>query len=255
MTSINYSLFDNAIHSLIRSIKHAYEAKNEIGEWKFGILLLVQSIELSFKELLFRQHPILIFENIDKHNNKTVSFELAINRLQKISNIPFSESDIKSLRNVIGWRNTIMHYQCNLDILEANKVFYTLISFLTEFYDKYFGISLRELIGDELWFEVLCVEEFVKNVMKRIEIKIKEKNIAEEFIWECKDCNQNTFVIQDDENICYLCGYYEKVVMCDLCNEFKYYDDMKEVYIGNGRGLDAWEKLCINCFEKSYPDY
>lgn len=74
MTSINYSLFDNATHSLKRSIKHAYEAKNEIGEWKFGILLLVQSIELSFKELLFRQHPILIFENIDKHNNRTVSF-------------------------------------------------------------------------------------------------------------------------------------------------------------------------------------
>lgn len=32
MSTINYSLFDNAIHSLKKSIKHIFEAKNEIVE-------------------------------------------------------------------------------------------------------------------------------------------------------------------------------------------------------------------------------
>lgn len=255
MSTINYSLFNNAIHSLKRSIKHASDAKNEIGEWKFGILLLVQSIELSFKELLFRNHPILIYENIDKQDGKTVSLILAINRLQKISKISFTDSDLNTLKSAINWRNQIMHYRWSSDVSEANKIFFILISFLNEFYDKYFNLSLKDLIGDELWIEVLSVQEFIKNAMLRIAKKIKEKDILEEFIWDCKNCQQNTFVIQDDENICYLCGYYERVSMCDGCKEIKYFDEMKEVYVGNGRGLDAWDILCANCFEKSNDDY
>ena len=250
MSSLIYSLFDNAIHSLKRSIKHACEARTDKGEWKFAILLLVQAIELSFKELLFRNHHVLIYEDIDKQNNYTVSLKLAVTRLQKIAKIYFNKTDLDILKSAIDWRNQIMHYKWSSNVEEANKIFYVLISFLREFFEKYFDVSLMELIGEELWIEVLNVEEFVKDSMRRIENKIKEKGIDEEFIWECKNCGQHTFVIQDDENTCCHCGYYERVFMCDRCKELKYFSEMTEVYIGNGRGLDAWDILCSDCFKR-----
>jgi hypothetical protein len=249
MKTIKLTILENALHSLERSILHARDSQKDIREWKFGILLLIQTIELIFKELLFRSHPVLIYENIDTRKN-TVSLMLAKKRLQEIGGITLSESDSCAIKTAANWRNQLMHYEFNVDSHHAHQVYYQLIAFLMEFYENHFDQPLRETISDDLWNQVIQIEEFVKDAMERIQQKINRNNIDSTLVWNCRNCGQDAFVVQDDENTCYLCGYFDQVIICDDCGDLDYHDTMHELYVGNYKGLDATNVVCERCYEK-----
>ena len=62
---LKFSLLENSHSFIAEAAQKAVEATNEPHNWKFAILNLVQAIELSLKEMLRREHPILIYKNID----------------------------------------------------------------------------------------------------------------------------------------------------------------------------------------------
>lgn len=80
----------------------------------------VQAIELSLKEKLKQEHPILISPKIDSPKN-AVSLETALNRLQHIGKINFSKTDIHSIFKTAKLRNRIVPFEFDFT-RKRNKV-------------------------------------------------------------------------------------------------------------------------------------
>jgi len=100
--------------------------------WKFAILSLIQAIELSLKELLRRQHPYLIYKNVD-NPDKTVGIDQAIHRLRLIAGISLSADESSALRTAVGVRNEIVHHHIDEAVAELKLVFARLLGFLNDF--------------------------------------------------------------------------------------------------------------------------
>ena len=58
------SLLQNTYSFLEEALGKAIKAEKDQFHWKFAVLNLVQAIELSLKEKLRREYPILIFQNM-----------------------------------------------------------------------------------------------------------------------------------------------------------------------------------------------
>ena len=68
------SLLQNAYSFLEEALSKAIKAENEPIHWKFATLNLVQAIELSLKEKLSQEHPVLVFQQIDSPKNTVNKF-------------------------------------------------------------------------------------------------------------------------------------------------------------------------------------
>ncbi len=80
-STLKLSLVENSHTFMAEAARKAIAARDDIGQWQFAILNLVQAVELSLKELLRRQHPVLIFSDVGSPRN-TVSLEQALTRIQ-----------------------------------------------------------------------------------------------------------------------------------------------------------------------------
>ena len=81
----------------MEALSRAILAEKDSTQWKYAILNLVQAIELSLKELLRRQHPSLIYKDVDKQT-ETVSLKFARSRLEQIAGIKFEKTDLDSIQ-------------------------------------------------------------------------------------------------------------------------------------------------------------
>ncbi|KKN50602.1 hypothetical protein LCGC14_0631240 [marine sediment metagenome] len=99
----NFNLVENAKDSLHHAIEHMGPVNsNSSGDWKRIIVDLAHVLELLFKEKLRQIHPAFVFKDVDKYNSSkafTVSADLAVQRLEKIGKIVFSEGDKKEIRS------------------------------------------------------------------------------------------------------------------------------------------------------------
>ena len=246
MKKLKMTLLENSKSFLIESLTKAIEAESNTNQWKFAILSLIQSIELALKERLKMEHPILIFMNIDKKKN-TVSLDLAINRLIGIVNVEITNEDIASIGIAKKWRNSITHYEFDFTIQMVKSVFGRLFSFLLDFYKHQLDEEVKDLLPGYLWDEALEIQEYLEELASRTEDRIDEEELD---VITCGNCGYNTLVINDDINTCLLCGYKKDLITCDWCNEQFFEEELEEVYVGNYKGLDAWDNVCHSCIEK-----
>ena len=152
MSKINFTLLENSYNFLNFSLLQAIEAEVNPEKWKYAILHLVQAIELILKERLKREHPSLIFRDVDKQK-ETVSLEFAASRLQKISKIEFDKSDLDTIWLATSFRNQIVHFEFSIEIVEIKSVYSKLIGFFQSFLLKEFKISLDTIINKEIWLQ------------------------------------------------------------------------------------------------------
>lgn len=224
-SELKYSLMENSYSFLKHSLSQAIQAEKEPEYWKFALLHLVQAIELVLKELLRKEHPILIYKSID-NPNETVSLKFAASRLQKISKIKFNPEDLNIIEIASNYRNQIVHYSFSFKVAELKSIYAKLIGFLQSFMVKHFKVSLDAIVESDNWDEALFIIEYAKELEKRAEERIKEEGIHEDLIMECSRCYNFTFVFQDEIDTCYACGYKDEVHQCDGCEEFFYVDDL-----------------------------
>ena len=254
MSRIKLTLLDNCHSFLTEAIKHAVEAENNIHQWKYAILFLVQSIELALKERLRCEHYALIYKNIDKMDN-TVTIEQAARRLNEIVKIKISNEDISALKTAIMWRNQIVHYEFDFSVEEMKTVFAKLFGFLQAFHDSHLGKCLYDMVEESLWSEVLSIKSFAEELYNKAKLKLETENIDYNLTWTCNRCGWDMFVFEDGINKCYLCGYEDFVVFCEDCDEPIYENDAKEYEYGNRKGLDFKKKLCAACYNKRMEIY
>ena len=105
---MKFSILENSMDSLNEAIDYYKNGKEYNDErcFKFCVLLLSHCAELMLKEILFQQHEVLIYEDIDKVGEKTIGFRLALKRVNTICKIDLGRystylSDLVNLRNII----------------------------------------------------------------------------------------------------------------------------------------------------------
>lgn len=245
------------------------EATNDPHNWKFAILNLVQAIELSLKELLRREHPILIYKNIDSPKT-TVDLATAINRLEnkKISGISFSEFEKKKISQALRLRNKITHYEFELHELSAQSFFSELFAFLVYFHHNHFEIEIDDIIPEKCLGNILKIDINVKKLKEKADKRIEEEKIEIENIRDCPSCEEDTFIISEEEGICYLCRYKEQMLQCQHCGEWyfewefesfrneldwEYEEGITTLLDDYGYNYDQWE-CCKNCYPKICED-
>ena len=239
------SLLQNAYSFLEEALSKAIKAEKEPIHWKFATLNLVQAIELSLKEKLSQEHPVLVFQKIDSPKN-TVNLDTALNRLQKIGGIQFSQADISAITKANQLRNEIVHYEFELNEKESKLAFAKLLGFMSHFHTVHIDSPLDSVIDYELWQEALTIFDYAEELFKRAEEIFAEKGIESYLVWTCSQCDWDAFVIQDDINTCYVCGYQSDIIECQDCNELHYIDDCHQLQTGDER----FEYFCTECHEE-----
>jgi hypothetical protein len=129
MRSLKLNLVDNARSFIEEALNKAIQAEDAPHQWKFAIIHLVQGIELSLKELLRIEHPILIYRNID-NPRETVSQKEAIKRLVRLRSFELSEDENNALTMAITLRNNMIHHEYEVKPVEVKAAFSKLLGFL-----------------------------------------------------------------------------------------------------------------------------
>ena len=111
------------------------------------------------KERLRREHQLLVFSNVDKPGH-TVSMEVALGRLQALG-VGIEAADQHAIRTAIGWRDRIAHYEVELSVEDAQRIYALLFEFLHSFHRRELREDLHSHISEENWWkEAQLIELF-----------------------------------------------------------------------------------------------
>jgi len=144
------SILENSYSFINESIRYYRRTKKDKSKWPFTIFLLIQGLELLMKYILKIEHPILIYENVDKPKN-TVSISQALERLISISNIKIDDKEKRLINKAINYRNQVLHYELTYNHHELKSNFVQLFEFVHYFHQKHLNKDLHECIEKSLW--------------------------------------------------------------------------------------------------------
>jgi hypothetical protein len=249
MATISLTLLNNSHAFLNEALSKAIEAERDPHQWQFAIFSLVQSIELTLKERLRREHPVLIFRDIDR-KNQTVTLEQALTRLSEIARISITEGDTSAIRTAINWRNLVVHYEFEFSSEALKPVFAKLLGFLTSFHKAHLDSFLADHVSSENWNEAVAITAYGKELFTRAQTRFTDEQIEPGFIWTCPRCAAEAFVIQDDIDTCYVCNFQQAVLQCERCEEFFFDDQVQEVIVNEIHDHEIKERMCDDCHKK-----
>jgi len=248
MSEVKLSLLENAENFLIHSLSQAITAEKNPQNWKYAILHLVQSIELLLKELLKREHEILIYKNID-NPKETVSLEIAVTRLQNISKLKFNVEDLEKISLASTYRNQIVHYEFSFREKEIKSIFAKLLGFLQSILSSQFKKNIKDVVNVEIWKEAVQIIEYAKELQTRAQERYEKEGIKNEMIMGCRKCHQKSFVFQNGINTCYVCGDSDYIGQCEGCDKYFYLDELQGTHEYDDH------QFCSKCLQSTYDYY
>jgi predicted RNA-binding Zn-ribbon protein involved in translation (DUF1610 family)/HEPN domain-containing protein len=249
------------------AVRKAIAARNDVSQWPFAVLNLVQAAELSLKELLRRQHPVLIYENIDIPRN-TVSITQALSRIENpnILDITIPEDEKRKIRTAVKLRNQITHFEFELTEEYAMAKFSEIFAFLVYFQGRYLNVEVEDILQQDLLQAVIEIEKCFSELRAKAIQRIHDEKVSPEWVWVCPHCGEETFVIEDDRNVCFLCRETEEVVECSHCGKFWFVHEMQDfsdqieadydegqVHIYNDYGYSQYD-ACPDCIGQIRDD-
>lgn len=261
------SLLQNSHSFLTEAAEKAIVARKEISQWPFAILNAVQAMELSLKELLRRQHPVLIYEDADKPRH-TVSITKALVRLENpmIANIALPVDEKRKIQTAIDLRNQITHFEFELTDESAMARFSEVFAFVVYFQGRYLQLEVEEILPAGLLSGVIEIQKCFSELKVKAIQRIHDEGISLEWVWSCPQCGEDTFVVEDDRNICFLCRETEEVCACPQCGTFRFRFELHDFSLdldwdideGVGRILDNYAyseyQACPECIGKVRED-
>jgi hypothetical protein len=246
---LKLTLLENSHSFLSEALAKAVAAESDSSQWKFAIFNLIQAIELSLKERLRREHPLLIFQSVDTPQN-TVKLKHALLRLRNGCKLPLSQVDMDTINSAAEWRNQIVHSEFSLNTAELKPAFATLMGFIADFHGRFLDDKLEEAIPQKHWLEAVNIQEYREELLRRANERLAGEKIHPSNILACLKCGCKAFVIQNNVNRCYVCGHAEDVVRCEECGGLEYASQMSTL----PTGPDSYEseQACRACI--SSPD-
>lgn len=248
---------------MAEAVRKAVAAREDLSQWPFAILHLVQAVELSLKEQLRRVHPILIYENIDNPRN-TVSISQALSRIEndKILGITIPDDEKRKISKANMLRNQITHFEFELKEEYAISKFSEIFAFLVYFQGRYLKVEVEHILPQPLLQSVIQIEKCFGELRNKAHQRIRDENISSEWIWACPNCGEDTFIIHDGLDVCFLCRETGVVVECPHCSKY-YFDfemedfsnkiDSDEDIIHNSYGYSEF-KACPECIGRIRED-
>lgn len=254
MTRLTLTLWENAQSFLGEALAKAVAAENNVGEWKFAIFNLVQSIELATKERLRREHSLLVFADVDNPRT-TVTLEKALARLGRIPAVKLTLEDIKSIQLAGAIRNSITHHEVDVSVEQIQVVFATLFGFMAEFSRRQLQIEISTAVTEEIWNSALAVDRHTAELCRRADQQLDDEEIGHKHRLICIKCWHNTYVDKPQIQKCYLCGFDDETTVCQECGtgmfrcEGHAADYGKWYKHGSKEPEDWYPYLCGNCYE------
>ena len=222
-TTFKLTLIENSRSFFCEALRKALDTETypHTHQWKFAILNICQAIELSLKERLRREHPALIWKDVDKQK-LTVTVDLAITRLEELCGVSFSKEDKMVIKDAKDWRNQIIHHEFSIEIEKLKPAFSTLLSFLTNFHKTILNEELSKQIDSKLWKKALSIQSYGYNLFERAHKQIKDKQAQGENVdfnnqFSCSHCGYWTLVFKGDTFYCYVCESEEPALKCEEC--------------------------------------
>jgi len=246
---LKLTLLENSHSFLSEALAKAVAAERDPSQWKWAIFSLTQAIELSLKERLKREHPLLVFQNVDKPQ-LTVSLRDALTRLHKGCKLPMSQADRQAIHSATEWRNHILHFEFALSVAELKPAFAKLLGFIIHFHREHLDENLSAVIPGDLWTEAIKVQDYGKELFTRAQERFLKEKIDNDLVWVCLKCGWEAFVVQDDINTCYVCGTEEEVVECDSCHQLEY-ASKTEGTISGPEPEDHEMVVCRGCIDEA----
>jgi hypothetical protein len=263
--SIHLSLLDNSHAFLREGVSKAIAAKNDARQWQFAIVHVVQSLELSLKSVLHQIHPAFIYENIDKPRN-TVGPRHAIERLASVSTVTLTEIEKRKLLDAIELRNRITHFEFELRTEHAMAKFFETFASVVYFQGRHLGNEIDSIIDEDELSQLIAIAKSTEELAEKARQRIEEEEIDGEFIWECPNCMEDTFVAQDEIDTCYTCRYSETIVLCEKCRncrfefemesfaaDLEYFQDEGWNFLHNDFGY-SYRVACPDCIKEIKED-
>lgn len=251
---IKFNLINNAKDSLGHAVEHLTNPKGiKPSDLKIAIRDVAHVIELLLKERLSRIHPAFIWLDIDKYPSnevKTIGVEKAVMRLLKLGGIVFSDDSIKTIKACRKIRNSIEHYEFELEEKEAKVIIGRMLSFIFDFSKRYLELDLeKEFRNDSSWEGLIDMYEFWEAHSATLEKQLSEQDKP---ICACPSCSADTFDLSKGE--CALCGHREEQIKCEGCGNWVWESESE-----NFGGMHGDEEsgmfeysitLCKDCIKK-----
>lgn len=172
------NLLENGLDSLRKGFEHLknyeemYLLENSGHErylvLKDAVLAIHHGIEILFKEVLIQDNELLVFSEIDKKLKNafvvkrqrnldslfeadqllhTVTFQEAIDRVQKICGHEINKNFMAKLDKLQEYRNQITHSEVSIDEIQLNSVFEGLVDEIDTFFSNAIGDDYSTITG------------------------------------------------------------------------------------------------------------
>ena len=242
---MKFDLLTNAKDSLQHAVEHITESHVTSSDFKRAILDVFHVVELLLKEKLKRINPAFIWNNIDKQAH-TVNVEKALSRLISIGKINLKKEYQKTITDCKKIRNTIIHYEFEIEDKIAKAVIGRMLSFIFYFTETHLNINFEEEFKqDDTWKILIEIYEFSEAHIKVIEEKL---NVEKRGVYECLYCGGNTYDVEKGK--CLFCGFNEELIECERCGDLVW-ESETETY---GDYESGEITICKNCIESAAYD-
>lgn len=245
-------------------------------EYKYAILHLYSGVIIFLKDILFKEHWILIFQDVDKADKsklfdgtiKSVNHDTLINRLKETEAFNLSGDLYGDLKWMREQRNKIEHLHNELNPHEVRSRIAIFLNNLYNIYHDYESSSdgssfskNKNIVEEyEVLFELIKEYSFeFDTFIEKRESMIKHKLEKSYITLTCPNCSRKTLeIIPNDEScFCHFCSMTLNIEDFYYNNSKEY---LNEIEYGYGRpqcsncnsnkvfiqGIDI---VCFDCFE------
>jgi hypothetical protein len=206
---MKFSPFQNAKDSLETAIEiAAYEShRHESTQIKQAIQAIAHSIELLIKERLRRIHPAFLWEKVENYPSldaRTVTVDMAIQRLFSVGAIELHAADKLLLEKLRKKRNKIEHYAFDVDPSSEWPLILESLAFAIEFINQHLCTYYIDNLDSEekLLQDLHAKKPSLASIIEQR--KSRPATIRKEI---CSECRAASLLV--DESTCSLCGHYD----------------------------------------------
>lgn len=249
-----FDLIENAKDSLAHAVEHLTGTEEPTaGDLKRVILDVAHVVELILKERIRRIHPAFIWTKVDKYPSPvahTIGTDKAVSRLFNLAGITLPVGAKKTLSACWKIRNSIEHFEFEIESKEARAIIGRMLSFIFNFAKCHLKLDLEtDFKQDDRWSTLIDICEFWEAHSVALERQLLEEGKP---VCDCPSCGAVTFDLSLME--CAFCGHMEEQIECEVCHEMVWESDTETI-----EGVDGDEEsgvclssvtICRTCLEK-----
>lgn len=247
-----FNLLDNAKDSLAHAVEHLTNEGRDpsLGDYKRVILDVSHTVELLLKERVGKIHPAFIWKKVDDYGDRdaqTIDTNQAVGRLLKLDGIILSPKALDTIKSCRRVRNSIEHYEFEIEPKEARATIGRMLSFIFTFSQTHLKIDLEaDFRADDRWRSLIEIYEFFEEHSKVIEAELAEKMGC---ALNCPQCGAETFEASMEK--CLMCGHHESLIECESCEVICFESETMTFEDGDEDSGAYSYAICNDCYRSA----